>query len=65
MAKFKKGQTVFYNTRGACYRARVERVHRDGTVSILALFQRGIERDLGGYLGFKYRMDARDLRFVA
>lgn len=60
-----KGDTVFYTTGGATVRARVETVHRDGTATVQALFYFREGKDAPGYLGFKYRMDANDLRTTA
>ncbi|TPM39615.1 hypothetical protein [Mesorhizobium sp. B2-3-4] len=57
--KLKKGDTVFYRTNGCVFRARVERLHRDGTVTIETLFSVGEDgADLHGFYGYKYRTGA-------
>lgn len=61
-----KGDTVFYSTGSADVRARVERLHRDDSVTVTALFYVGSDgEDVPGYLGFKYRMWADDVRPAA
>lgn len=59
----RKGDTVFYNTGSADVRARIERRHRDDSVTVTAMFYVGSDgKDVPGYLGFKYRMSADDVR---
>lgn len=60
-----KGDTVFYSTGSADVRAKVVTLHRDGSVTVLAQFYVRGGRDVPGYLGFKYRLDAADLRTTA
>lgn len=60
-AKYKKGDTVFYKTGADTVRASVKTVHRDGSVTITALFYQRDGKDAPGCLGFTYRMDAADL----
>jgi len=69
-----KGDTAFYKTHGNTVRCRVERMHRDGTATVTALFfvsfadpesNRGGYTDAPGYLGIKARMDASGLRASA
>jgi hypothetical protein len=44
------------------FRARVVRIHRDGTVTVKALFQVGPDgKDIPGYLGFEYRISQDDI----
>lgn len=57
----KKGDSVLYSTGNSDVRARVETMHRDGSVTVKALFYVSDGKDVPGYLGFKYRMDAGDL----
>lgn len=53
----RKGDNVLYNTGSSDVRARIERMHRDGSVTVRALFyQNANGEDVPGYLGFKYRM---------
>lgn len=57
----RKGDGVFYSTGSAVVRARVERMHRDGDMTVKALFYQDREgRDTPGYLGFNCRL--RDQR---
>lgn len=59
-------QIVTYQANNDTIRAIVRRVHRDGTVTVEArhvLDRKG--RAVGGYIGFRYRVRARDLRLVA
>lgn len=63
MATFKRHDTVCYGTGDSKVRAMVTRVHRDGSVTVQArFFVRPDGTDLPGFLGYKYRMDAGDLR---
>lgn len=57
----KKGDTVFYKTGADTVRASVKTVHRDGSVTVMALFYHRDGKGVPGYLGFTYRMDADDL----
>jgi hypothetical protein len=57
----KKGDTVFYSTGSAVIRARVRTRHRDGSVTVTALFYLSDGEDVPGYLGFRYRIYAEDL----
>jgi hypothetical protein len=66
-----KGDTVFYSNTAGTFRAVVERKHRDGSVTVNTLFRVihpdpesnvGGYRDAPGYYGFKYRLDAEELR---
>jgi hypothetical protein len=60
-----KGQHCTYTTHGGdmTFRARVVRIHRDGTVTVKALFQVGPDgKDIPGYLGFEYRISQDDIR---
>lgn len=60
---FKKRDAVFYSTGAATIRARVETVHRDGSISVRALFYLNDHgADVPGYLGFLYRMHPADLQ---
>lgn len=53
----KKNQNVVGPRRD--YRYRVERVHRDGTATIRAIFSLDADgRDYGMYAGYKYRVEA-------
>lgn len=59
----RKGDTVFYTNSAGTFSARVESVHRDGTFTVTALFPVYDGKEVhGGYLGFKYRVDADILR---
>lgn len=61
-----KGDTVFYTNRSGTYSARVERVHRDGTFTVRALFPVRDGKELPyGYLGFKYRVDGDNFQPAA
>ncbi|GAA5544238.1 MULTISPECIES: hypothetical protein [Hyphomicrobiales] len=51
-----KGSGVLYNTGSADVRARIETMHRDGSVTVRALFYHRDGKDVPGYLGFKYRL---------
>lgn len=61
---FRKGDCVFYSAGSDTVRARVECRHRDGSLTIGALFfvdEHGADRP--PYLGYKYRqIDAALLR---
>lgn len=61
----KKGSTVFYSSGDDTYRARVETMHADGTVTITSLFRQKDGKDAPGYIGFKYRVDSAELRTEA
>lgn len=68
----KNGQVRFYHSpNGNCWNsARVERVHRDGTVTVKALWEVkptptatvSDYDEVGGFLGYKYRMHHTKLR---
>jgi hypothetical protein len=60
----KKGDPVAYETAGGyTVQARVERVHRDGSVTVEScFFYRNGRTRQSGYLGYKYRMDQLDVR---
>nr|DAH84814.1 MAG TPA: hypothetical protein [Caudoviricetes sp.] len=60
----KKGDTVFYETKAAAVRARVTTVHRDGSVSVRALFFQRDGKDIPGYLGFICRLWPNDPQIV-
>lgn len=62
---FKKGDQLTYNTGSADIRARVETAHRDGSVTVTALFYQDKGKDVPGYLGFKYRLWPNDLQVGA
>lgn len=56
---FSKGQAVTATRDYASVRYRVERVHRDGTYTVRAIFALDEQgRDLPCYLGYKYRVGA-------
>lgn len=57
-ATLTKGQTVFYSTGSAIVRATVKTLHRDGSITVTALFYQRDGKDVPGYLGFPIRMDA-------
>jgi ribosomal protein L35AE/L33A len=63
----KKGDEVFYTTQtGAVIRARVERVHRDGSITVRALFEQRDGKDVvPGHLGYRYRMSSDGVRASA
>lgn len=67
MHSYAKRQTVFYTPWGesVAIRARVETVHRDGTLTVLALFHHAEGSDVPVYLGFKYRLGPETLRGTA
>ena len=59
----KKRGIVIYSIRSSDVRAQVQTVHRDRTVTVKALFYLSADgKAIPGYLGFKYRMAASDLR---
>lgn len=62
-----KGDTVFYTTNSATVRASVQTIHRDDSVTVEAKFFHDplTGKDLPGYLGFKLRLNAEDLRATA
>lgn len=64
MHSYAKRQTVFYSPwgRAVTIRARIETVHRDGTLTVRALFHHAEGADVPGYLGFKYRLGPETLR---
>lgn len=58
-ATLRKSDAVTYPVRGSAIRARVTRVHRDGTVTVEAQFYLDANgKEVPGYLGFKYRVPA-------
>lgn len=60
---FKSGDKAFYSNSGGTYRARIKRMHSDGTVSIVSLFAVGPDgKDIFPPLGFNFRIDADRLR---
>lgn len=60
-----KGETVFYSNDNVTVRARVKTMHRDGSVTVEALFFHCDGKDVPGYLGYCYRVDAGALRLAA
>jgi hypothetical protein len=57
-----RGETVFYKVREAPIRARVKSLHRDGMVTVTALFAvDSAGQDIPGYLGYNYRIDPAEL----
>ena len=60
----KRLDTVFYGVGAATVRARVETLHRDGTVTVGAQFFVDAEgKDVPGYLGYRFsRVERSDLR---
>lgn len=54
---FKKRDTVTYGPVGCAVRGYVDIVHRDGSVTVKAMFHVDANgKDLPGYLGFRYRV---------
>jgi hypothetical protein len=63
MARFRKGDTVFYFAQGdprMPIRARVEKIHRDNSFTVEALFHvspmTGEDSTSAGLLGYRYRI---------
>lgn len=52
---FKKGQDVFYFRGDDIIRGRVITAHRDGTITLKALFYQTTEKVRGDYLGYIYK----------
>ncbi len=52
----KKGDTVFYTNSASTFRARVKTMHRDGTVTVVALCQVRDGKDVPySHMDFTYR----------
>lgn len=65
-ASLKKSDVVYYRPYETCshlIRARIERAHRDGTVTVRAMFMSDGENDIGCFIGARYRHVNR-YRFV-
>lgn len=61
---YTKGEVVEYKTGNQRVRAIVRTRHKDGSATVEAghfLSDQGVP--VGAYLGFKYRLDAADLRY--
>lgn len=56
----KKGEALIYSTGSSEVRARVETAHRDGSITVRAMFYQNNGKDVPGYLGFKYRLWPND-----
>jgi hypothetical protein len=55
--QFKRNDFVTYTVRKQVISARIDRAHRDGTLTLTALFFRDdAGNDLPGYLGYRYRV---------
>lgn len=67
MHSYAKRQKVFFTPWGQSLtiRASVETVHRDGTLTVRALFHHADGADVPGYLGFTYRLGPETLRTTA
>lgn len=59
----KKNDTLYYLTGKNRVRSRVKTAHRDGSVTVHAMFFLDIKgADSGPYLGFNFRIDPRITR---
>jgi hypothetical protein len=60
---YKKNDKVTYNTGSAKVRGFVTTVHKDGSLTVKAMFYVGDDgKDIPGYLGFNYRVWPNDLQ---
>jgi hypothetical protein len=61
--KFTKGSFVTYDTTSGKVRAIVRRIHRDGDCTVEARhYLDDVGKEIGAYLGFKFRVDPTTLQ---